>query len=40
MSSLEPVVVVARWKTTADSLGGVLTLVAELRERSLGEPGA
>ncbi|XXY45942.1 putative quinol monooxygenase [Sorangium sp. So ce269] len=39
MSSLEPIVVVARWKTTADSLGGVLALVAELRERSLGEPG-
>lgn len=37
--SREPLVVVARWETAGESLGAVLSLVAELRERSLGEPG-
>jgi quinol monooxygenase YgiN len=35
----EPVVVVARWQTAAESLSDVLTLVAELRQHSLAEPG-
>jgi quinol monooxygenase YgiN len=39
MSSPEPVVAIAHWKTDAPSLGAVLDLVAELRQRSLEEPG-
>lgn len=38
-SGREPVVVIARWQTTAESLGDVLSLVAELRRRSREEPG-
>lgn len=33
------IVVYARWRTTAESLGSVLALAAELRRRSLEEPG-
>lgn len=35
----EPIVVIAHWETTAESLGGVQALVAELRRLSLQEPG-
>lgn len=37
--AVTPVVVVARWQVSADRLGDVLAHVAELRERSLAEPG-
>jgi quinol monooxygenase YgiN len=38
-SSAESVVVVARWQTAEGYLDDVLALVAELRQRSLEEPG-
>jgi quinol monooxygenase YgiN len=39
MSSLEPIVTIARWKTNTAATDSVLALAAELRERSLEEPG-
>jgi quinol monooxygenase YgiN len=39
MSAPEPIVVIAHWTTQEESVGRVLALVAELRERSLEEPG-
>ncbi|MET0412096.1 MAG: putative quinol monooxygenase [Polyangiaceae bacterium] len=39
MGALEPVVAIAHWKTDAASAVAVLALVAELRQRSLEEPG-
>lgn len=39
MATSAPVVLVARWQVRDDDLGEVLTLVAELRDASLAEPG-
>jgi quinol monooxygenase YgiN len=39
MSMSEQIVTIARWQTRSDKLGDVLRLIAELRLRSLGEPG-
>ena len=39
MNAAEPVVVVAHWQTSADSLDAVLEHVAALRPRALGETG-
>jgi quinol monooxygenase YgiN len=39
MSAADNVVVVAQWQTTRETLGSVLTLVAEMRRQSLAEPG-
>jgi quinol monooxygenase YgiN len=39
MNLSENVVVVARWKARKETLGDVLRLAAELRRRSLEEPG-
>jgi len=39
VSSLEPIVAIAHWKTDPASTDTVLALVATLRERSLEEPG-
>ena len=39
MSVAEPVVVVAHWQTSEDSLHRVLAAVAELRDHTLAEPG-
>jgi hypothetical protein len=39
MSTSEAVVVIARWQVGAGSLGALLALVSELRQRSLEEPG-
>ncbi len=37
--AVTPIVVVARWQVSVDHVGDVLAHVAELRERSLAEPG-
>ena len=37
--SAGPITVVARWRLSAQTVEGVLTLVADLRQRSLEEPG-
>ncbi|MET0455446.1 MAG: antibiotic biosynthesis monooxygenase family protein [Mycobacterium sp.] len=39
MGTPDPIVVVAHWQTTEDSLGEVLEHVAALAPRSLAEPG-
>jgi quinol monooxygenase YgiN len=39
MNEAAPIVVVAHWQTTADSLDTVLEHVAHLRPQALGEPG-
>ena len=39
MSAQGPIVVVARWQLSAQSVEGVLDLLAELREQTLAEPG-
>ena len=39
MPPMEPVVVVARWQTAGTSLETVLAHLAQLRSRSLAEPG-
>lgn len=39
MAASDPVVVVARWRTTPASLDSVLTRLQELRPQSLAEPG-
>jgi quinol monooxygenase YgiN len=36
---VDPIVVVARWAVRSGSVDDVLALVAELREKSLAEPG-
>jgi len=39
MSASEALVIIARWQVGVESLGALLALVAELRQRSLEEPG-
>jgi len=39
MSPAGPITVVARWQVGAGSVEGVLELIAELRPRTLAEPG-
>lgn len=39
MSGADAIVVVARWQAKAESLGGLLAMIAELRRHSLAEPG-
>lgn len=38
-AAVDPIVVVARWQVRGGAVDGVLALVAELREKSLAEPG-